>query len=150
MQNYQYAKYKLIDKKFATVHINYNNIEKIGSGSHGNVYKAISKLNNKEYAIKMIDMKQRKNKGSGKEIDNLAIIENIMQKEYEERFYHHSWQEHNCIFIKMRLLEGNAKNLFGQNIFNTKEGFIDIFIQLSRFLFLMHQSGHVHLDIKPG
>lgn len=142
--------YKYLDEKYVTLHSNYTIISKLGEGSYGYVYEASSKLDNRRYAIKRIDLNKRKNKGNVMEPQNLVFIDELMNDNYKEKFYYHSWTESNCLFIKMRLMKGNMQHLYGNLDLGNEEIFVDIFLQLSKFLYLMHKSNYVHLDIKPG
>lgn len=142
--------YKYLDEKYVTLHANYTIVGKLGEGSYGCVYEAASKLDTKRYAIKRIDLNKRKNKGNILEPQNLVFIDELMHENYKEKFYYHSWTESNCLFIKMRLMKGNLQHLYGTLEFTNEKIFVDVFLQLAKFLYLLHKNNYVHLDIKPG
>lgn len=149
-QDTDIRQYKYLDDKYVTLHSNYVITRKLGEGSYGCVYEAASKLDNKRYAIKRIDLNKRKNKSNVLEPQNLVFIDELMSENYKEKFYYHSWTESNCLFIKMRLMKGNMLHLYGELNFTVEKIFVDVFLQLSKFLYLLHRSNYVHLDIKPG
>lgn len=142
--------YKYVEEKYVTLHANYVITQKIGEGAYGCVYEAASKLDSRKYAIKRVDLTKRKNRGNMLEPQNLVFIDEMMSNAYKEKFYYHSWSENNCLFIKMRLMKGNITNLYGELNFSNESVFIDFFLQITKFLSLLHDNNYVHLDIKPG
>ena len=144
------SRYKYVDDKFTTLHSNYAIVKKLGKGSYGCVYEAVSKLDNKRYAIKRIDLNKRKNMESVLEPQNLVFIEEVMNHNFKEKFYYHSWNENNNLFIKMRLMKGNITHLYDSLNFRYEKVFVDVFLQLCKFLYLLHKNNYVHLDIKPS
>ena len=148
--NFSLSQFKYVDDKYEILHANYKIIKKIGEGTYGCVYEVLSKLDNKKYAMKRIDTSKRRNKESLLEPKNLVFIDDLMITNYKEKFYYHSWSENNCIFIKMRLMKGNITNLYNVLQFQNEATFRDTFMQIAKFLYLLHKKDYVHLDIKPG
>ena len=146
------SNYKLIDKRFITLHSNYSVLEKIGSGSFATVYRVVSKLDNKQYAIKKVNLLDRKNQSALKEASNLSFANDVLEVLHVDKFYLHSWTECGHLFLKLKLFPGDITRLFSDaysDHFADKE-FYSLFLQTASFMNLLHRNDYVHLDIKPS
>jgi len=58
----------------------YERKELIGSGSYGNVYRCINKLNNLEYALKVVEITAKNKEEAIRQISNLKAEIGVLKK----------------------------------------------------------------------
>ncbi|OXB80280.1 UNVERIFIED_CONTAM: hypothetical protein H355_013678 [Colinus virginianus] len=138
----------------------YKNIEPIGKGGFGNVFKATSKIDEKTYAVKRVELS---NRNVIREVKGLAQLEheNIVR-------YYCSWEgtDHMtypdssknsgitvpCLFIQMELCEQGPlekwidNNREGQNYHQMA---LDKFLQILKGVEYIHSKQLIHRDLKP-
>ncbi|XP_008492225.1 interferon-induced, double-stranded RNA-activated protein kinase isoform X1 [Calypte anna] len=135
---------------------NFKNIELIGEGGFGNVFKATAKLDGLTYAVKRVPLKRNVNR----EVEQLARLkhENIVQ-------YHWSWEGKDCVtysgsrkesgvflFITMEFCEkGTLENWIKKNREDKKyhEMAQNKFLQILEGVKYIHSKGLMHRDLKP-
>ncbi|CAG2110230.1 unnamed protein product [Medioppia subpectinata] len=95
------------DKLF--YHAQFENLEEIGRGGFGTVYKVVHKLEDEVYAIKKLVMNanvEKKKQKILKEVKSLAKLDsNFVVK------YYNSWLESNHLFIQMEFCSQNLKSV---------------------------------------
>ncbi|XP_067876563.1 interferon-induced, double-stranded RNA-activated protein kinase [Heterodontus francisci] len=129
----------------------FSNIETIGNGSFGHVYKAKKNLDKKSYAIKEVLLKNEK---TVREVESLAEMDhrNIVR-------YYNSWigssffcTGRKALFIQMDLYEKNLREWI-ENAENNQPAqekvALTIFLQLLDGVIYIHQKKMVHRDLKP-
>uniref|UniRef100_A0A8C0VWD8 Wee1-like protein kinase 2 n=1 Tax=Castor canadensis TaxID=51338 RepID=A0A8C0VWD8_CASCN len=127
-------------------------VEKIGVGEFGTVYKCIKRLDGCVYAIKRSTF-------SGLSNENLALHEvyahAVLGHHPHVVRYYSSWTEDDHVIIQNEYCNGgslqvsiseNAKS--GNNFQEPK--LKDILLQISLGLKYIHNAGMVHLDVKPS
>ncbi|NWU17964.1 E2AK2 kinase, partial [Cephalopterus ornatus] len=145
-----------VDKIFLA---NFKNIELIGEGGFGNVFKARSKCDKTTYAIKRVTFTKKVRR----EAEGLARLthENIVR-------YHCSWKGYDhitdssasptsektilCLFIQMEFCEqGTLEKWIGENreCLNYHEMAQNKFLQIMKGVEYIHSQKLIHRDLKP-
>ncbi|XP_015713051.1 interferon-induced, double-stranded RNA-activated protein kinase isoform X2 [Coturnix japonica] len=145
-----------VDERFRR---EYENIEPIGKGGFGNVFKATSRVDERTYAVKRVEL-IRNVKREVKELAKLGH-ENIVR-------YYYSWEgtDHMiypdasknseipvpCLFIQMELCEqGPLDNWIENNRQNQNYHMMaqDKFLQILKGVDYIHSENLIHRDLKP-
>ena len=130
-------------------------LQLLGEGGFGKVFKVISKLNNKIYAIKMVDLEELKyNEKAYRLALNESKFLTDLSHPYIIKYY-------NC-FIKeefLYLVVENAENGDLSDFIEahdesknpiSEEVLWSLFLQCMEGLTYVHKMGVIHRDIKPG
>ncbi|XP_042302367.1 interferon-induced, double-stranded RNA-activated protein kinase isoform X2 [Sceloporus undulatus] len=145
----------------------FENIEPLGTGGYGNVFKAKHKIDKKIYAVKRVKLTDGKEEKTKREVQALAklVHENIVQ--YfgcwigEDRFSSEDSMSDsssgqavpcNCLFIRMDYCEkGTLKNWIAQEEGkeNYNEDVLMKFQQIVNGVEFIHEQKYVHRDLKP-
>lgn len=139
---------------------NFEEIEQIGSGGYGQVFKAKHKIDGKTYAIKCVKYNTEK---AEREVKALAALEhpNIVR-------YHGCWdgEDYNpaisifksrpktkCLFIKMEFCDkGTLEDWMEKKKCDEsyKALALELFEQITTGVHYIHSKGLIHRDLKPG
>lgn len=128
----------------------FEELDVLGSGSFGKVYKCRARLDGCLYAVKLISRKCaspcERNRGI-KEIHAMAAFSK------NPRFvrYYSSWEEDNVLYIQMEYCQqGSVMSLWENEklIFNTAN-LVNFLRQVLQGLCYLHDRQVVHLDMKP-
>uniref|UniRef100_A0A8C0BR15 Eukaryotic translation initiation factor 2 alpha kinase 2 n=1 Tax=Buteo japonicus TaxID=224669 RepID=A0A8C0BR15_9AVES len=145
-----------VNKRFLE---SFKNIEPIGEGGFGNVFKATGKLDERTYAVKRVQFTENVKR----EVKELARLdhENIVRyycswKGYDHVTYSDSRQKSNkeitCLFIQMELCEqGPLENWIEKNRLDRKyhEMAQNKFLQILKGVKYIHSKELIHRDLKP-
>ena len=127
----------------------------LGEGGFGQVFKVVSKFNNKVYAMKRLDLEKIKKMGE----DALRLAKN--ETEFLQRLshphiikYYRSFPEGNFLYIIIEYARnGDLKDFIeAHRIFNKhipEEEVWNIFLQCMEALVCIHKNNIIHRDIKP-
>ena len=122
----------------------------IGNGTYGNIYLSHNKLDNKPYAIKLIEKK------------NLSLLNCPIELIYKEisiqiqinhpniiKLYSYYENEENIYMILEYSNKGSLYNLIRKKkCLNENETF-NYFIQILNAVNFLHENNYIHRDIKP-
>ena len=130
-------------------------IQILGKGGFGEVFKVISKFNNKTYAMKRLDLEKIEKKGEGA----LRLVKNetnFLQGLSHPHIikYYKNFQEGNFLYIIVEYARnGDLKDFIDSHkIFNKhipEEEIWNIFLQSMEALEYIHSNYIIHRDIKP-
>uniref|UniRef100_A0A672U881 Eukaryotic translation initiation factor 2 alpha kinase 2 n=1 Tax=Strigops habroptila TaxID=2489341 RepID=A0A672U881_STRHB len=144
-----------VNKRFLE---SFKNIEPIGEGGFGNVFKATAKLDERTYAVKRVQFTK-----NVREVKQLAALahENIVR-------YYNSWKGYDhvtspdsrqkadkeilCLFIQMELCEqGPLENWIERNRQDQKYHVMaqTKFLQILKGVEYIHSKDLIHRDLKP-
>ena len=130
-------------------------LQLLGKGTFGKVFKVKSKLNNKVYAMKMVDLKALKDKGQKyydltiNEINFLIQFNNPHVIKYYKKFEVNNYSYIIIEFTENGDLKGLIKTYKSLNKHIPEEMLWNIFLQCMEGLCYIHQKNIIHRDIKP-
>ena len=129
-------------------------LQKLGKGSFGKVFKVISKLNNKVYAMKIANL--TKLKKQGERALQLTLNESkfltVLSHPHIIKYYTNFTKEDNLYLIIENAENGNLASFtlsnkkLGRNI--PEDELWSIFLQCMQGLSYVHDMGVIHRDIK--
>ena len=135
-------------------------LQKLGEGAFGKVFKVCSKLNNKIYAMKKLNIKELREDNPKayqlalNETEFLSRLTNIANQPHIIKYYRH-FVEGDFLYIVIEFIEnGDMENYIethkriGQHI--PEEQLWSIFLQCMEGLAFVHEKGVIHRDIKPA
>ena len=131
-------------------------IKLMGAGQFGKVFKVISKLNKKVYAMKMIDMKELQSMGdvAVRLATNESKFLTVLSHPHIMKYYT-NFTENDKLYLIIENAENgdmqsfmNANKKMGRHI--PEDELWSIFLQCMQGLDYIHDMGVIHRDIKPA
>ena len=134
---------------------NYEIIKEIGKGSFSNVFLAKKKSDQKEYALKKVNLSNMSNKereNALKEVNFLAEIKDNNVIGYEESFYDNNM---NILYLVMEYASyGDLNKVIANNnklkIYFTETELLNIYLQIASGLKAIHAKQIIHRDLKSA
>ncbi|XP_039155576.1 wee1-like protein kinase [Eucalyptus grandis] len=145
-QRFKCAGMSIFPELVPRFHTDFVEIEQIGAGHFGHVYKVLNRIDGCLYAVKQVtrpmcqDSERRK---ALMEVQSLAALgshENIVG-------YYSSWFENEHLYIQMELCHSNLSSQKSSRF--TECDALTFLHQLAKVLLFMHDRGIAHLDVKP-
>lgn len=120
---------------------NFINIDKIGQGSFGTVYKTFNVLDNKYYALKITNINNNEDFKECRMLSKLSHP-NIIR-------YYSVWSELNKLYLQTELCNEDLKNyIINRNILSKQD--IYYFSDILKGLSYLHSNNIVHRDLKSS
>lgn len=144
----------------------FDSITKLGEGGFGQVFKARKILDNKFYAVKIVEYREEKVRQEATVLANLDYHKNIVRY-YNTRLGLHTFSDSSkssssssdfskpvrCIYIQMELCEnGSLKNWIEKRNLHSevnKSKSLEIFRQIIEGVRYIHAQKLIHRDLKP-
>ena len=128
-------------------------LQTLGEGSFGKVYKVISKLNKKIYAMKEINLKNFNPKKIAITKRESMLLTALSHPHIIK--YYKNFQIGDILYLIVENAEnGDLSNLIEAHKLNEKhipeEELWSVFLQCMQGLVYIHEMGVIHRDIKPG
>ena len=131
-------------------------LRKLGEGAFGKVFKVRSKLNNKIYAMKMLNiakLKEDNEKAYELALNETSFLEGLSHPHIIK--YYKNFSENGYLYIIIEFVANGDMNGFieAHKEFNThiqEEELWNIFLQCMGALYYVHSMGVIHRDIKPA
>ena len=127
----------------------------LGKGGFGEIFKVISKLNNRVYAMKKLDLVKIKNKSADAlrlALNETTFLEGLSHPHIIK--YYKSFQEGDILYIIIELAENgdlgsfiDSHKIIGKHL--PEEEIWNIFLQCIETLYFIHSQGVLHRDIMP-
>jgi len=129
-------------------------ISTLGNGSFGTVYKCLSTVDGRYYAVKAA---KRRAKGKAdrdrmlKEVKALAALSDVADNNiFHIVRYHQAWMEENRLHIVTELCTSTLQEeMTNSRLYSNTKRLYKLLREMLLALRLIHKHGLVHLDIKP-
>jgi hypothetical protein len=141
----------------------FEEIEKLGEGSYGKVFKVKSKDNENFYAIKMMKLQKGVKSENLRELSNFFLINRLGENFIVN--HHKAWLErslnHNILYIQMKLCDGTLDQIIdvfdADSTFKKEEKLTPIgyyiasqlFLELLECIQFLHKQNVIHRDLNP-
>jgi membrane-associated tyrosine- and threonine-specific cdc2-inhibitory kinase len=125
----------------------FDQITKIGEGSFGEVFKAMSKEDGQFYAIKKSKRFLRANGYRTERLEEVKRIEQFSEHEHCVTLYK-AWEQNDCLYMQMELCKSSLEN-FVMETRKIDEAMVwSCLLDLLLALKSLHDRNLIHLDIK--
>lgn len=121
----------------------FTQLDEIGGGGFGIVYRAVNNLDHHAYAIKKIHEGER-------HVEEIRVLSQLCHPHVVR--YHTAWMEGSTLYIQMELCRGNLKEYLERrnygDAFNRDEEWsrVEALIEATHYV---HQQGVIHRDLNP-
>ena len=156
LENNTFDDPKRIGSKFDDFEI----LQQLGTGAFGTVFKVLSKINNKVYAMKKMNIKEIKEENEKayqltlNETEFLSELTKNSNQPHIIKYYKH-FVEGDYLYIIIEFIENGDMDGFIEahkhiNQHISEEELWSIFLQCMEGLAYIHEMGVIHRDIKPA
>lgn len=126
----------------------------IGSGSFGEVYRARSRVDGMEYAVKCTRRRFKGQADRARYLQEVKALAKVCNSDSEEVLhvvrYHQAWIEDERLYMQTELCETSLDKRLAGGFRLSYADLFDFLRQLLLALDVLHRNGLVHLDIKPA
>lgn len=126
----------------------------IGSGSFGEVYRARSRVDGMEYAVKCTRRRFKGQADRARYLQEVKALAKVCNSDSEEVLhivrYHQAWIEDERLYMQTELCETSLDKRLAEGFRMSYVHLFDFLRQLLLALDVLHRNGLVHLDIKPA
>jgi serine/threonine protein kinase len=126
----------------------------IGSGSFGEVYRARSRVDGMEYAVKCTRRRFKGQADRARYLQEVKALAKVCNSDSEEVLhivrYHQAWIEDERLYMQTELCETSLDKRLAGGFRMSYADLFDFLRQLLLALDVLHRNGLVHLDIKPA
>lgn len=126
----------------------------IGSGSFGEVYRARSRVDGMEYAVKCTRRRFKGQADRARYLQEVKALAKVCNSDSEEVLhivrYHQAWIEDERLYMQTELCETSLDKRLAEGFRMPYAHLFDFVRQLLLALDVLHRNGLVHLDIKPA
>lgn len=136
-----------VDKNESYFEQCFENIQRIGQGSFGEVFKVRSRDDGQLYAIKKSQHLLRSKQYRLERLEEVRRYEEFSQHEHCVRLYR-AWQQNDCLYMQMELCRCSLEAYVAEKKIIPEPMVWSILLDLLLALKSLHDKNLIHLDIK--
>jgi tRNA A-37 threonylcarbamoyl transferase component Bud32 len=125
----------------------------LGNGSFGSVYSVRNRTDRRLYAIKAAKREARGSNDRDRMLQEVFALSSLSDKACISSMhivrYHQAWMEGNRLYIQTELCDGTLLDEMQGGVVIDEQGRYKLLREILLALKLVHESGMIHLDIKP-
>jgi hypothetical protein len=125
----------------------------LGNGSFGSVYSVRNRTDRRLYAIKAAKREARGLNDRDRMLQEVFALSSLSDKACISSMhivrYHQAWMEGNRLYIQTELCDGTLLDEMKGGVVIDEQGRYKLLREILLALKLVHESGMIHLDIKP-
>lgn len=142
------TRYRLNELNVSRFNEEFVELEKIGKGDHGSVFKCVNRINGCIYAIKKT-IRPVKSGFEERIIQNEIYAHGVLEHNNIVRNFS-CWKEEGNVFIQNEYCNGGNLEEYVKRYVMTESQLYSLVLQMCYALKFIHSMGLAHMDIKPG